>query len=122
MFSETAKGLQCCFDKLEQNCYKLNLSDFVNVMIFNKAGRSIRNLIFHYGGSDDISITGKYKYLGVLFKPYRLFSHDINFYVTKRRKQCFVLESYLFQSVLMSYNTKNYLKHVYNPFYCIVVN
>ena len=45
-------------------------------MIFNVAGRIIRNLIFHYG-SGDISIIGEYKYLGVLFKPSGVFSHAI---------------------------------------------
>ena len=46
------------------------------MLIFNKTGRVVRNLKFHYG-SENIAIAGEYKYLGILFKPSRVFSHTI---------------------------------------------
>ena len=69
LLSESANGLQNCIDKLEYFCKKWNLSvnlNKTNVLIFNKAGRVVRNIKFHYG-SENIAIAGEYKYLGVLF-------------------------------------------------------
>ena len=51
LLSESANGLQNCIDKLEYFCKKWNLSvnlNKTNVLIFNKAGRVVRNLKFHY--------------------------------------------------------------------------
>ena len=58
LLSESANGLQNCIDKLEYFCKKWNLSVYLNktnVLIFNKAGRVVRNLKFHYC-SENIAI------------------------------------------------------------------
>ena len=88
LLSESANGLQNDTDKLEYFCKTWNLSvnlNKTNVLIFNKAGRVVRNLKFHYS-SENIAIAGEYKYLGVLFKPSGVFSHAIKLLSDKTMK------------------------------------
>ena len=106
--SESANGLQNCIDKLEYFCKKWNLSvnlNKTNVLIFNKAGRLVRNLKFHYG-SENIAIAGEYKFLGVLFKPSVMFSHAIKLLSNKAMKAIFCIRKQLVSDRL------NVLQHI----------
>ena len=72
LLSETAEGLQNCFDKLSSYCDQWNLevnTDKTKVMIFNKRNRLLKHQYNFYFNNLDIEVVYNYKYLGVDFKP-----------------------------------------------------
>ena len=70
LLSTTAEGLQCWFDKLLTYTRRWNLNvniDKTKVIIFNKGGHIIKRFNF-WLGTEPVSITQQYCYLGIIFR------------------------------------------------------
>lgn len=108
LLSKTSSGLQSCLDKLNMYCNKWNLTvnhEKTNIMIFNKAGRTIKNVKFMYDGME-LCITDEYKYLGIIFKPSGVFTQSTKHLCNKALKALFCIRKQL----LSDYN--NVLPHL----------
>eukprot|EP00745_Piridium_sociabile_P044188 TRINITY_DN9210_c0_g1_i1.p1 TRINITY_DN9210_c0_g1~~TRINITY_DN9210_c0_g1_i1.p1 ORF type:complete len:408 (+),score=9.52 TRINITY_DN9210_c0_g1_i1:2081-3304(+) len=69
LLSSTVVGLQNQLNVLKHEADRLFLKvnlDKTNVMVFRKGGHLSRHEKWHYG-TDEINVTNRYKYLGVLF-------------------------------------------------------
>ena len=67
LLSESASGLQCCLNKLQEYCSRWKLTvniDKTNIMIFNKGGKKIKAPPFLYNGNK-ILVAQRYCYLGI---------------------------------------------------------
>ena len=93
--SESATGLQSAISNLENYCVKWNLEinlDKTQIMIFNKAGRTIHNREFYFNDKG-IQVANEYKYLGIIFKPSGSFTHAVKHLILKAKKAMFSLRS-----------------------------
>ena len=104
LLSESAKGLQCALDKLYHYRMKWKLLvnvDKLNVMIFNKSGRVLKNIKFNYGDVM-LQITDQYCYLGIIFVPSGSFAKALERLKEKASKAYFKIRENLFSSTLKS--------------------
>ena len=98
--SESATGLQNAISKLENYCVKWNLEINLNktqIMIFNKAGRTIHNREFYFSNKV-IQVANEYKYLGIIFKPSGSFTHAVKHLISKAKKAMFSLRNVMPQN------------------------
>ena len=98
LLSSSAKGLNCCLDKLHRYCNKWELElnkKKSKIMIFNFGGKQI-NGSFKYGELS-LEITSQYCYLGVEIKPSGTFTVAKDVPADKARKAMMPLISTIFQ-------------------------
>ena len=94
LLSTTAEGLQCCLDKLLTYTRRWNLNvniDKTKVIIFNKGGHIIKRFNF-WLGTEPVSITQQYCYLGIIFTPSGSFNSAITNLTDKAMKAFFRLK------------------------------
>ncbi|MCU7800554.1 MAG: reverse transcriptase family protein [gamma proteobacterium symbiont of Lucinoma myriamae] len=97
LLSNSGIGLQALLDKLSSFCQKWNLKVNLNktkVIIFNKAGKIIKNYKFTYEGTE-VEVVNEYKYLGIIFKPSGTFTHGIAYLCKKASKALFCIRKAL---------------------------
>jgi hypothetical protein len=100
LLSETPEGLQRSLDKLNEYCKKWLLEinpDKTKIVIFNKAGRTIKDHKFNYNGYN-IESVGSYTYLGIIFSPSGSLSNAITNLCNKATKAMFKLRNSLFKT------------------------
>lgn len=94
LLSKSARGLQTCLERLYHYCskwsLKVNLSK-TKVIIFNKAGKLLSNFHFFYN-HQEIEITRKYCYLGIVFNCAGTFADAIERLTDQGRKALFKLQ------------------------------
>lgn len=93
LLSESAEGLQNSLNKLNIYCKKWKLTlntDKTKVIIFNRGGHQIKKFRFTYN-SNEIQITQKYCYLGILFTSSGLFTEAIKSLSEKASKAFYML-------------------------------
>ena len=93
LLSESAEGLQNSLNKLNMYCNKWKLTlntDKTKVVIFNRGGHIIRKFKFLYG-INEIQITQRYCYLGIVFTASGLFTEAVKSLTEKASKTFYML-------------------------------
>jgi len=94
MLSESETGLQRALDKLNAFCTKWNIHvnlKKTKVMIFNKTGRTVKNIKFSLG-AESIQITNSYTYLGLTLSSSGSYSLAKKQLSLKARKAAFSIK------------------------------
>lgn len=128
LLSNSASGLQTCLDNLYNYCsqwdLKVNLSK-TKVIVFNKAGRLLENFHFYYN-QQEIEITRKYCYLGIIFNCAGNFADAVERLTDQGRKALFKLQQKRLQNhvstALKLFDVLivpilSYCSEVWSPFY-----
>ena len=129
VMSTTATGLQCALDKLSIYCKKWVLTvntSKTKVIIFNKAGRLLKNFNFKYRETT-IDVVQQYCYLGIVFSSSGSFRYAIDQLLDKANRSMFKLRQHgiqsdartslkLFQSLILP--IIQYGCEVWSPYLC----
>jgi hypothetical protein len=94
LLSESATGLQKCLDKIHSYCNHWNLTvntKKTQVVIFNKGGHKFKLFKFSYG-NEQLEITQKYCYLGIVFSSCGTFTAACEAILEKSLKAFFKLK------------------------------
>ena len=109
LLSKSATGLQTCLDNLHNYCSQWDLTvnlTKTKVIVFNKTGKLLQNFHFYYN-QQEIEITRRYCYLGIVFNCAGTFVDAIERLVDQSRKALFKLQQKRLQNHIP---TTNFLK------------